>query len=376
MTTTTIVAGALLAATGPAWAGFAAPTSGAAAAECAGRPATIVGTAGDDTIVGTADDDVIVALAGSDYVRGQDGRDVICGGADADTLYAQAGRDRMYGGGDSAGEYGGDYVDGGPGDDTLWADAEGPGHPVSAGGLDDRLAGQTGDDHLVGGPAGDLLYGGEGSDRFNGRGGGDTLYDYDTVGNDDMYGNGGRDTVSYEYESHAVTIDLGARFVTGAGTDILFSVEDAAGGFGDDVVIGTAGAEVLAGGPGGADRLDGLGGDDQLQPSSFRFGDSEDDVVDGGPGVDEVDYSDASAFGVVIDLAAGTVTGAGADSLRGIEDATGGVDDDRLLGDSGDNTLNGSLGDDSIVGRLGADTANGGDGTDRCDAEVTTACES
>lgn len=372
-----LVVCSLVSASVPGWAAVEAGAA-TAVAECAGHPATIVGTDGDDDIVGTAGDDVIVALAGLDYVRGRDGRDVICGGADGDFFYGDAGRDQMYGGGDTDDEYGGDYVDGGPGHDTLWADAEGPGQPVSAGGRYDRLAGQTGDDRLVGGPSGDQLYGGAGSDRFNGRDGDDTLHDYDTAGDDDIRGSGGLDTVSYQYESHPVTVDLGAQLVTGAGTDTLLSIEAAEGGLGDDVLIGTAGPEMLAGGPYGADRLEGLGGDDLLLPVSSSPDDNSDDVIDGGPGLDEVDYSQSYAFDVVIDLAAGTATNAevGADSLIDIENATGTQNSDRLLGDSGDNTLNGAGGNDSIVGRVGVDTANGGDGTDRCDAEVTTACES
>jgi|SRR6266542_2113754 len=47
---------------------------------CLGKPATIVGTAGNDTLPGTSGDDVIVALAGNGTVDGGPGNDTICGG--------------------------------------------------------------------------------------------------------------------------------------------------------------------------------------------------------------------------------------------------------------------------------------------------------
>jgi hypothetical protein len=48
---------------------------------CFDRPATVVGTEGDDLLIGTAGDDVIVALGGNDQVTGlNSGTDTICGG--------------------------------------------------------------------------------------------------------------------------------------------------------------------------------------------------------------------------------------------------------------------------------------------------------
>src|SRR5687767_6153775 len=62
--TVVVLAGSALAA--PTAAGGAEPV-----ATCAGRPATVVGTAGDDRLVGTSGDDVITAGAGDDRVRGR-----------------------------------------------------------------------------------------------------------------------------------------------------------------------------------------------------------------------------------------------------------------------------------------------------------------
>ena len=113
---------------------------------CAGRPATIVGTAGADVIIGTAGADVIVGLDGNDRIRGGGGNDVICGGSGRDSL------------------------SGGAGDDVLRG---GPGR--------DRLAGNVGSDVLIGGAGRDRLRGGAGSDRLVGGSGRDDCSTASTV---------------------------------------------------------------------------------------------------------------------------------------------------------------------------------------------------
>jgi hypothetical protein len=97
---------------------------------CFGRPATIVGTDGDDVIVGTPGDDVFVALGGKDIVLGLGGNDRICGGDGDDILIGGAGRDRL---------------SGGPGEDILiggdgWDVCRGGVHHVSCEVIDRRLA--------------------------------------------------------------------------------------------------------------------------------------------------------------------------------------------------------------------------------------------
>jgi uncharacterized delta-60 repeat protein len=65
---------------------------------CAGRRATIVGTARRDTLRGTRRSDVIVALGGNDRIRAGRGNDLVCGGAGNDNITGQSGRDRLIGG--------------------------------------------------------------------------------------------------------------------------------------------------------------------------------------------------------------------------------------------------------------------------------------
>jgi hypothetical protein len=84
---------------------WAAPAQ-AARLMCLGRPATIIGTAGNDTLLGTPGSDVIVGLGGEDTISGGDGADRICGGDARD--YLTSGR-------------GDDFLDGEGGDDVLEA---------------------------------------------------------------------------------------------------------------------------------------------------------------------------------------------------------------------------------------------------------------
>lgn len=136
----------------------------------------------------------------------------------------------------------------------------------------------------------------------------------------------------------------------GPGNDVLLGgkgLDRLKGGSGDDVVIAGRGVDRLAGGA-DSDRLVGGRGNDDL---------------DGGEGVDIADYSQASAA-VAANLAAGTATGDGSDSLAGIENLRGSAFGDVLIGDAGPNRLLGGGGDDSLSGGDGDDYLSGGDGDD------------
>jgi uncharacterized delta-60 repeat protein len=89
------------------------------ATTCAGKRATIVGTAKADRIRGTRKADVIVGLGGGDVIKGLAGNDMICGGPGNDRIYGGKGRDVL------RGEAGRDRLVGGPGHDRIIG---GPGH--------------------------------------------------------------------------------------------------------------------------------------------------------------------------------------------------------------------------------------------------------
>jgi RTX calcium-binding nonapeptide repeat (4 copies) len=78
---------------------------------CKGKPATIVGTSGNDVREGTSGKDVMVGLGGNDKLSGLAGNDTICGGSGKDALLGQKGKDTLKGG------PGKDKLKGGPGKD-------------------------------------------------------------------------------------------------------------------------------------------------------------------------------------------------------------------------------------------------------------------
>jgi uncharacterized delta-60 repeat protein len=112
---------------------------GSGVPRCAGKPATIVGTAVRDRLRGTGRPDVIATLAGNDVAKGGRGNDLICAGSGNDRVLGNSGNDRLFGQ---------------SGEDRL----------LGAAGKD-RLHGGAGKDRLGGGPGRDRCLGGPGRDR-------------------------------------------------------------------------------------------------------------------------------------------------------------------------------------------------------------------
>ncbi|KRC82486.1 M10 family metallopeptidase C-terminal domain-containing protein [Sphingomonas sp. Root241] len=146
---------------------------------------------------------------------------------------------------------------------------------------------------------------------------------------------------------------IGDLVLTGFASD-----ETITGATGNDVLSGADGNDVLIG-LAGNDTLDGGNGDDTL------FGGEGDDVLIGGAGIDTASYSDA-AVGVTVNLglAGAQATGAGSDTLSGIENLIGSAFNDVLTGAAGANLLFGGAGDDRLDGGAGADGLTGGTGDD------------
>src|SRR5207244_10955249 len=134
-------------------------------------------------------------------------------------------------------------------------------------------------------------------------------------------------------------------------------------------------ADVMTGGPGddymngrgGDDTMIGLGGNDNFDMSTGRPADAVggiwtmgNRIVDGGDGIDTIDYDGYARSAVTIDLGAGTASGGGdlgigSATLISIEDAVGGQYDDRITGSSAPNDLYGRGGNDTLVGVGGND---------------------
>lgn len=160
---------------------------------------------------------------------------------------------------------------------------------------------------------------------------------------------------------------------------------------GNDVIRGRGGDDLICGGA-GADELHGGGGADRLYGEADEYVDNRGDtrwtadVLDGGPGDDlldvggnegsepgygaegVIDYRGADA-GVTVDLAAGTATGQGEDTILAPPAPVcgdcysvavyGSEYDDVLLGSEAQDFLRGFAGDDRIDGRGGDDSIDG-----------------
>jgi Ca2+-binding RTX toxin-like protein len=165
----------------------------------------------------------------------------------------------------------------------------------------------------------------------------------------------GNDTVTMPVDAAAATAagySVGQAFTAGDGNDAV------TGGGLNDVVNGGAGNDTLTGAA-GDDSLSG-GGDDDILTGGLG-----NDTIDGGAGNDTVNYSSAAA--VVANLALGTATGDGTDTLVGIENAIGSGFDDTITGNAGANILNGGNGNDVIAGGDGNDTLTGDSSNDKLD---------
>ncbi|MDP9069233.1 MAG: hypothetical protein M3N53_12930 [Actinomycetota bacterium] len=211
---------------------------------CAGAPATIAGTDGDDELLGTPLPDVIVALEGDDVIEGAGGDDVICGNGGNDLLGGNAGSDRSFGGLVMSW--------------SMMGLLSSPGPPTDSG--DDELYGGFGNDDLEGYEGTDVYRGGRGSDLLN-NGPGDDVFS----------GRRGRDTLTFFGSNLGETINLKLGTSSGASdNDSISSVENVMASDGPDKIIGD----------GGSNLLSGMAGDDVLRGSGGT------DRVDGGTGVD------------------------------------------------------------------------------------------
>ena len=338
-------------------AGAAPATADEPVVLCDGRPATIVGTPGDDKLIGDASDDVIVGLGGNDTLVGKGGNDTICG--------------------------------------------------------------FDGDDTLIGGPGDDILLGGRGSDWLDYRAtylgievdlgagtaegqGSDTLHSIENV-----YGSGRHNVIYGSAAANTIVVDGdGDDILWGRGGDDILeaghSYAELRGGAGDDHLSGTLrpynpfrrdGA--MHGGPGNdlietynSDTITGAAGDDHIRILDGRptvHPGAGDDIIEEADGVADVSYWHAPGP-IEVDLATGFATGWGVDQLVGVTNVYGSRFDDlmrggpqggRLYGSGGDDvleaanqdhpqqvTLRGGRGNDILRGGAGADFIDGGPGSD------------
>ncbi len=127
---------------------------------------------------------------------------------------------------------------------------------------------------------------------------------------------------------------------------------------GNDKISGLNGSDILVGGIGN-DAISGGNGGDKL------VGGAGADAMDGGAGFDTASYQTSSrSVAVDLRLGQGLIGDAKGDTLKAIENLTGGTADDTLSGDNLENWIDGGGGNDQLAGRNGNDRIKGGVGDD------------
>ncbi|MEH2382415.1 MAG: peroxidase family protein [Nostoc sp.] len=352
------------------------------------RAEFLYGGTGNDTIFGRSGDDFIDGGTGNDYLSGDDGADQIIGGDGNDVIYGGNGDDQVFAGA------GNDYIDagtgsnrilGGDGYDTVYEAGYHLNYKVSfsdqgkwqirdqsrsdgtdtlidveqinfgGGGVYSVVTGTDGNDNLTT-TNWALMYGGDGNDTLIGSGGNDNLAG--GAGNDLLNGGDGYDTAHYDrlYTDYKFSVANGNLQVTDQltwngddGTDTLINIEK--------IKLTDGEYQIVKGG---------VGNDNFTGSSDTVF-------INGGAGIDTVDYSPYTG-GVNVNLATGTVSYTSSTRttlLTAIEQVTGSQGNDILVGNAANNLLSGGAGNDYLTGAgngsngVGTiDTLTGGLGND------------
>jgi Ca2+-binding RTX toxin-like protein len=345
-------------------------------------------TSGSAYIGGLASSNVtsssVITGSGADTLYGSFGQDLLNGGAGNDAIWGDAANDTIIGGA------GNDTMDGGDGRDTLSFVGATLGITFNLATTTAQNTGGAGTDTAInfenveGGSGGDSLTGNSAANRLAGGDGNDTLAGM--AGNDTLDGGEGSDTAAFGTGTTGIIVNLSVTTaqVTNAGTDTFISIENLIGANGNDTLTGNDAANAIAGGDGN-DTLAGMAGNDTLTGGAGNdtlVGGAGDDVFTPGAGDDSMVGGDAGDLlvpteatgAVVIDIAAGTLTGQGNDSFSGIVNAhgtafadsiSGSSDNQYFFGRAGNDTLRGLGGNDLLIGGSGADLLDGGEGTDR-----------
>ena len=224
----------------------------------------------------------------------------------------------------------------------------------------DRLDGGDGNDSVLGGDGNDTLIGGNGIDTLSGGLGNDT---YVASSGDVLTDSGGTDTIEANVNW---TLATGFENLTLTGSAVI-----AVGNTGANVITGNAFNNSLSGREGNDTLFGGAGNDTFIMSmgtgTSYGF-----DSIDGGSGIDTLDYGINARSAVFVDLSSGAwnangggTGGAGAAVVQNVENVNGGNFDDQLSGSSGANFLFGGAGNDTLNGAAGMDRLEGGTGSDQ-----------
>ena len=333
----------------------------------------------DDDITGNEEGQRLEGRDGDDMLDGAGGDDELFGGRGNDTLDGGEGTfDKAIYRNESSGVTinltTGTATDGSGGTDTLLnieaiEGSEFGDTITGAAGFFNSLEGLGGDDVISGGGGDEWveIYGGAGNDTLTGNS--SLSYFQGGSGNDEIIGG----TAAEGFFMLSYFWDIGGA-TPGSGVTVTYSSERA--GTATDETGGTdtfTGIDLIE----GTMNNDTFNGSDGFQDIRLHGGN---DTVDGGAGIDRVDYSRTRADfggtnGVVVDLATGMATDAygGTDTLINIEriratdfadQLSGSGADERFEGRDGGDMLSGLGGNDLLEGQDGDDTLNGGAGND------------
>ena len=288
---------------------------------------TINGSAGAETLNGGSGNDTLNGLAGNDVLNGRAGNDRLDGGSGSDTMAGGAGNDTYVV--DNAGDVvtenlneGTDSVESSV-TYTLGNNVE---NLVLTGTGSINGSGNALNNTIIGNSAANTLSGGAGADTMIGGAGNDS---YVVDHTDDVVtelANEGTDTVE-----SSVTHTLGANV-----ENLLLSGSSAINGTGnalDNILTGSSGVNVLAGGQGN---------------DTYVVGAGDTTIENAGEGVDTVQ----SAITWTLASNVENLALVGTDAVNG----TGNALDNMLSGNSAANTLSGGAGTDTMIGGDGDDT--------------------
>jgi hypothetical protein len=203
------------------------------------------------------------------------------------------------------------------------------------------------------------LTGGNGPDQFVFFPGGGVSGNID--------GGGGSNTLDYSHLTTPVTLNLQNHTATGIGGTFA-NITNFVGGSGSNTLVGPNADTVwtLTGlnmftvnglGFSGFQNLVGGSGADRFV---FETGGGVSGTIDGGGGNNTLDYS-PFVGDIVVDLPLGVATGVGQGVVH-VENVTGSIGNDLLVGDAFTNDLIGGTGRSIIIGGLGADQVVAGAG--------------
>jgi Ca2+-binding RTX toxin-like protein len=291
-------------------------------------------------------------LSGEDKITGAAGNDTIFGYAASDELLGGAGDDVLAGG------FGSDVLRGGAGSDTLFAYQEYDDSELSDSAFMQLLTSEKSNSQ-------DYLYGGLGDDFYviDQYVNMPFIIEYLGEGIDTILGDGNNYNIDANVENYVNDLSVTqngvpvAVTINGNSLDNLIKTSPESWRTNQDIlntVSKTFNSKEIFNGYGGNDVLISGLGEDELNGgdgNDILRGGEGNDVLDGGVGVDTVDYSDRTQS--VFARLQGTNTtvqvgGVNEDTVKNIENVTGGWGNDRFIGDQNDNLLIGGEGVDIV----------------------------